>query len=76
MRLTSAVDALSGMPISITEDNGCTVDVNPSYYAANRSGSEELGVKFLWRNDSGTLKYLGAYPGESGFYITVGNPKC
>ena len=76
MRLTSAVDVLVGMPITITEDNGCTVDVTPDFYAGNRSGTEELGVKFLWRNDSGTLKYLGAYPGENGLYITVGSPRC
>lgn len=76
MRLTSAVDVLVGMPISVTEDNGCTVDVTPSFYSAKRGGTDELGVKFLWRNDSGTLKYLGAYPGENGLYITVGSPKC
>ncbi|HBP58330.1 MAG TPA: hypothetical protein DD668_02015 [Alphaproteobacteria bacterium] len=76
MRLTSTVDALVGMPLAITEDNGCTVDVTPDFYAGNRGGTEELGVKFLWRNDSGTLKYLGAYPGENGLYITVGTPRC
>jgi hypothetical protein len=76
MRLTSAVDVLIGMPITINDDNGCTVDVTTDFYAANRSGTEELGVKFLWRNDSGTLKYLGAYPGENGLYITVGSPRC
>lgn len=76
MRITSAVDALAGMPISVTEENGCTVDVKPSFYSAKRGGTEELGVKFLWRNDAGTLKYLGAYPGENGLYITVGTPRC
>jgi hypothetical protein len=76
MRLTSAVDVLSGMPITIDDNNGCTVDVTVDFYAANRSGTEELGVKFLWRNDSGTLKYLGAYPGENGLYIIVGSPRC
>lgn len=76
MRLTSAVDALAGMPISITEDNGCTVNITPDFYAGDRGGTDELGVKFLWRNDSGTLKYLGAYPGENGLYINVGTPRC
>lgn len=76
MRLTSAVDVLNGMPITITDDNGCTVDISPSFYAGNRNGTEELGVKFLWHNDSGTLKYLGAYPGENGLYINVGAPRC
>lgn len=76
MRLTSAVDVLDGMPITITDDNGCTLDMNPDFYSAKRGGTEELGVKFLWRNDAGTLKYVGAYPGENGMYITVSKPRC
>ena len=76
MRLTSAVDVLAGLPVVITKDNACTLDFQPSYYAFNRGSSQEMGIKFLWHNDAGTLKYLGAYPGESGLMVTIGKPTC
>lgn len=75
-RIVNTVDAVVGLPITLTDDNKCNLNLTPSYYASSRSGSEELGVKFLWYNDAGTLKYVGAYPGESGLYVTVGAPSC
>ena len=75
-RIVNTVDAVVGLPITLTDDNKCNLNITPSYYASSRSGSEELGVKFLWYNDAGTLKYVGAYPGESGLYVDVGAPIC
>ncbi len=42
----------------------------------NDKTTNEMGVKFLWHNDGGTLKYLGAYPAETGLYINIGTPTC
>ena len=76
MRIVSSVDAISGLPITINDDNKCGLSVKPNYYASNRSSSDELGIKFLWYNDTGTLKYVGAYPAETGLYVTIGAPTC
>jgi len=42
---------------------------NISYFGLNPVA--ERGLRFLWRNDGGTMKYLGANPGESGIEVTV-----
>jgi len=76
MRLTSAVGVIAGLPLAITSKNNCTVDFAPNYYSFSRGSTNEMGVKFLWHNDGGTLKYLGAYPAETGLYINIGTPTC
>jgi hypothetical protein len=42
---------------------------NLSYFGLN-SGLER-GLRFLWHNDAGTLKYLGVNAGESGLQINI-----
>jgi hypothetical protein len=42
---------------------------NISYFGLNSAA--ERGLRFIWRNDGGTLKYLGANPGESGIEVTI-----
>lgn len=42
---------------------------NLSYFGLN-SGVER-GLRFLWHNDAGTVKYLGVNAGESGLQINI-----
>lgn len=42
---------------------------NLSYFGLN--SSVERGLRFLWHNDAGTVKYLGVNAGESGLQINI-----
>ena len=75
-RFETPLDGLNGMPFTLDDSNKCTLSLDLSYYTTNVGSTEEVGVKFLWHNDSGTLKYLGAYPGEDGLTIAIGPPTC
>ena len=77
LRITSSLsEVVSGLPIQLTKDNKCKLKFDLNFYAANRSNNEEMGIKFLWYNNAGSLQYLGAYPGENGMSITIGKPTC
>lgn len=67
------LDILEGMPITIEEDS-ITVPITISYFQTNRGSNEELGARFVWVNDGGTITALGVNPGDSGMYVTVGTP--
>jgi len=74
MRVKSDSDAVVGLPISKTNELELS-KLDVSYYSSNRpSENEQYGLKVLWRNDAGTLKYVGVYPGESGLMLTFGQP--
>ncbi len=74
LRLTKNVSAVTGLPLKKQKENSLS-KVALSYYAGKRGGDNELGIKVLWHRDgAGTLRYLGVYPGESGFNIDVGTP--
>jgi hypothetical protein len=69
-RYTKDVDGVSfpsSTGIVVTES--IQPNWNISYYGLNTS--VERGLRFLWHNDSGAVKYLGANPGESGLQITI-----
>ena len=57
-------------------ENICSVTLDLSYYALKPGTNEEAGFKFLWANDGGTLKYVGARGTEDGLIITLGKPTC
>jgi len=69
----SDVDILDGLPLTIPE-GAITVPVTISYFETNRGNNEELGARFVWVNDGGTVKALGVNPGDSGIYVTIGTP--
>ena len=74
MRFTSKNTAVSGLPILKNNERSLN-KLDFSYYSSIRSSdNQQMGLKVLWRNDAGTLKYVGAYPGESGFMVTLGVP--
>lgn len=68
---------VEGLPLTI-KDGDVTLDsLDIGYYStssASRSGTEELGMRVLWYNDGGTLKYLGTKPHDDGSYIKFGIP--
>lgn len=77
MRITSSLsDVVSGLPLELKKNNKCNLDFDVDFYATDRTNNEEMGIKFLWYNNAGTLQYLGAYPAENGMYITIGKPTC
>ena len=57
-------------------ENSCSVRLDLSYYALKPGTYEEAGIKFLWMNDGGILKYTGARGAEDGLTITFGKPTC
>ena len=57
-------------------ENICSVPLDLSYYALKPGTNEEAGIKFLWANDGGTLKYVGTRGAEDGLIITFGKPTC
>jgi len=67
---------VEGLPLTISEGDATLSSFDLAYHStsANRGGTDELGLKVLWHNDGGTLKYLGVYPGESGLYLAIGQP--
>lgn len=72
MRMTKDLDGISfptSTGIHITQENQAAW--NLSYYGLNTN--KERGAIFLWRNDGGTLKYLGVKPGDSGIQMTISN---
>jgi len=72
IRLTSSVDGVSfptSSGIEVTDTNQPGWDIG--YFGLNTS--TERGAIFLWRNDSGTLKYLGVKPGDAGLQVTISN---
>ncbi len=52
------------MPLIVNDENSCSVPLDLSYYAVKPGTYEEAGLKFLWANDGGTLKYIGARGAE------------
>jgi len=69
---------VEGLPLTITDgdDTLSSLDVGYNSLASSaRSGTEEVGINFLWHNDSGTLKYLGTRPFDDGLYVTIGTPQ-
>lgn len=69
---------LEGLPLNIKNGDVTLSTFDIGYYStssASRSGTEELGMRVLWHNDGGTLKYLGAKPHDDGLYIKFGIPR-
>ena len=75
-RFLAPMDGLNGMPLILTDDNKCTVSLDLSYYALKPGTNQEAGLKFLWVNDGGTLKYIGVRGYDNGLTITFGKPTC
>ena len=75
-RFLSTLDGLNGMPLDLNDENSCSVPLDLSYYALKPGTYEEAGLKFLWANDGGTLKYVGVRGAEGGLIITFGKPTC
>jgi len=75
-RFLSTLEGLNGMPLILNDENSCSVPLDLSYYALKPGTYEEAGIKFLWANDGGTLKYIGARGAEDGLIITFGKPTC
>jgi hypothetical protein len=66
---------VEGLPLTIGNGD-TTLDFDINYNStSSRGDNDELGLKVLWHNDGGTLKYLGIKPGESEMYISIGEPR-
>lgn len=66
---------VEGLPLNIKNGDVTLSTLDIGYYStssASRSGTEELGMRVLWHNDGGALKYLGAKPHDDGLYIKFG----
>ena len=75
-RLMSTLSGLRGMPLTLNDENKCSVPLDLSYYALKPGTYEEAGLNFLWANDGGTLKYIGVRGFDDGLTITFGKPTC
>jgi hypothetical protein len=75
-RFLSTLGGLNGMPLTLNNNNKCSVPLDLSYYALKPGTYEAAGIEFLWANDAGTLKYVGARAAEDGLIITFGKPTC
>lgn len=69
----SDVDVVTGLPVTIPE-GAETMKIIMNYYKTQRDDNEELGARFVWHNDGGTVKALGVNPGDSGIYVEVFSP--
>lgn len=69
IRLTSNVDGVSfpAGGLRVTDNKQPNWEI--SYFGLNKG--VERGLRFLWHNDGGTLKYLGVNPGEAGLQVTI-----
>ena len=68
-RYLSSVDGVTFPSGGLVVTDTIQPNWNLSYFGLNTS--TERGLRFLWHNDGGTVKYLGANPGESGLEITI-----
>ena len=69
---------VEGLPLTIKDGDTTLSTLDIGYYStssASRTGTEELGMKVLWHNDGGTLKYLGTAPYDDGVYIKFGTSR-
>jgi len=66
---------VEGLPLNIKDGDVTLSTLDIGYYStasASVSGTEELGMRVVWHNDGGTLKYLGTKPHDDGLYIKFG----